>query len=197
MGIQDRQHLEVKSVTTLRNWLKKNHLTSMGCWVVTFKKDSGQPVVTYDEMVMEILCFGWIDSVPGKVDELRTKRYISPRKKGSAWSAVNKKRIPELIKLGRMQPAGLLAIEAAKKDGSWVKLDAIEASIVPADLINALKKNSDAKKYFDKFAPSSKKAILQWIEHAKTPNTREKRIIETVACAARNVRANNWLDKGK
>ena len=192
MGIQDREHLEIQSARTLNAWLAKNHSKSLGLWVVTYKKASGVPAPTYDEIVKVALSYGWIDSIPGKVDELRSKLYFSPRKKGSGWSAPNKKRINELMDSGKMKPAGMKILEAAKLDGSWDKLDSTESLEIPSDLLAAFRKNVGSKKNFEAFPPGVKKQILQWISQAKTPPTREKRIQETATLAARNIRANQW-----
>ena len=192
MGIQDREHLEIQSARTLNAWLDKNHSKSLGLWVVTYKKASGVPAPTYDEIVKVALSYGWIDSIPGKVDELRSKLYFSPRKKGSGWSAPNKKRINELMDSGKMKPAGMKILEAAKLDGSWDKLDSTESLEIPSDLLAAFRKNVGSKKNFEAFPPGVKKQILQWISQAKTPPTREKRIQETATLAARNIRANQW-----
>lgn len=81
MGIHDREHLEVKSALEFSNWLSKNHEKSDGLWLVTYKKVSGIPAPKYDEIVKVALSFGWIDSIPGKVDEKRSKLYFSPRKR--------------------------------------------------------------------------------------------------------------------
>jgi uncharacterized protein YdeI (YjbR/CyaY-like superfamily) len=195
VGIQDREHLEVKSARTLSSWLSKNHQSSNGLWVVTYKKDSGQPSPTYDEIVKVALSFGWIDSIPGKVDELRSKLYISPRKKGSGWSSPNKKRIKELLDAGAMKPSGLKVLEAAKKDGSWNKIDKSESLEIPKELASAFRKHAGSKKNFDEFPPGVRKQILQWINSAKTTPTREKRINETASLAAKNIRANQWRTK--
>lgn len=192
MGIQDREHLEIKSARTLSAWLTKHHSKSPGLWVVTYKKASGVAAPTYDEMVKVALSFGWIDSVPGKVDVQRSKLYFSPRKKGSGWSAPNKRRIKELLDEGKMKPSGLAVLETAKKDGSWGKLDKTESAEIPKDLLSAFRKHAGSKKNFEVFPPGVRKQILQWIEQAKTPPTREKRITETASLAAKNVRANQW-----
>ena len=192
MGIQDREHLEIQSARTLNAWLAKNHSKSLGLWVVTYKKASGVPAPTYDEIVKVALSYGWIDSIPGQVDELLSKLYFSPRKKGSGWSAPNKKRINELMDSGKMKPAGMKILEAAKLDGSWDKLDSTESLEIPSDLLAAFRKNVGSKKNFEAFPPGVKKQILQWISQAKTPPTREKRIQETATLAARNIRANQW-----
>jgi len=123
MGIQDREHLEISSVQVLSSWLSKNHSISNGLWVITYKKSSGIPSPTYEELVREALCYGWIDSASGSVDHARTKLYLSPRKRGSGWSASNKKRIDELLKNGKMKPPGIKVVEIAKEDGSWNKLE--------------------------------------------------------------------------
>ena len=192
MGIQDREHLEIKSARTLSTWLSKNHLKSPGLWVITYKKASGVPAPTYDELVKVALSFGWIDSIPGKVDETRSKLYFSPRKKRSGWSAPNKKRVKELIDEGKMKPSGMKVVEDAKKDGSWSKLDQSESAEIPKDLLSAFRKYPGSKKNFDTFPPGVRKQILQWIGLAKTALTREKRIVETASKAAMNVRANQW-----
>jgi uncharacterized protein YdeI (YjbR/CyaY-like superfamily) len=192
MGIQDREHLEIKSARAFSAWLTKNHSKSPGLWVLTYKKASGVPAPTYDEMVKVALSFGWIDSIPGKVDDQRTKLYFSPRKKGSGWSAPNKRRIKELLDEGKMKPSGLAILEAAKKDGSWGKLDKTESAEIPKDLLSAFRMHAGSKKNFDAFPPGVRKQILQWIEQAKTAPTREKRITETASLAAKNVRANQW-----
>ena len=80
MGIQDREHIEISAASQFRDWLINNSAVASGVWLVTFKKASGFPAPTYDQLVRAALCFGWVDSVPGKVDELRTKLYFSPRK---------------------------------------------------------------------------------------------------------------------
>ena len=195
MGIHDREHLEVKNVRTLRSWLAKNHDKSLGLWVVTYKKASGVAAPTYDEMVRVALCYGWIDSIPGKVDEDRTKLYLSPRKKGTGWAATNKARIKELIASGEMTPAGMKLIDAAKADGSWNKLDGAQTQEIPQDLLSAFRKYGGSKKNFEAFPPGVRKAILVWIAEAKSPATREKRINETAALAAQNIRANQWREK--
>jgi uncharacterized protein YdeI (YjbR/CyaY-like superfamily) len=150
---------------------------------------------TYDEMVRVALCFGWIDSIPGKVDEDRSKLYFSPRKEGSGWAATNKVRIKELISSGEMTPAGLKLIDAAKADGSWNKLDGAQTQEIPKDLSTAFRKYAASKKNFEAFPPGVRKAILVWIAEAKTPATREKRVNETASLAAKNVRANQWREK--
>ncbi|ALF53388.1 hypothetical protein ACX27_11910 [Nostoc piscinale CENA21] len=169
-----------------REWLAKNHLTSPGIWLVYYKVKSGQPSVRYSEAVQEALCFGWIDSKVKSLDENRYQQIFTPRKPKSVWSKLNKQYIEELIAAGLMAESGLAKIADAKKDGSWTSLDAIEALIIPLDLQQALAANSWANLNFAAFSNSTKKNILFWIENAKRPETRLKRIEQTVTSAAQN-----------
>ncbi|MBF6595104.1 MAG: YdeI/OmpD-associated family protein [Thermaceae bacterium] len=175
-----------------RVWLERNHTTSKGIWLVYNKKTSGKHHLSYDEQVEEALCFGWVDSRPGKLDDERSMLYFAPRKAKSGWSKPNKERVEKLIKAGLMAPAGLAKIEAAKKDGSWTKLDAVERLEVPPDLARALAKVENAEANFAAFPRSVKRAILEWIAQAKKPETRAKRIEETARLAGQNLRANQW-----
>ncbi len=172
-----------------RKWLLKNHKSSGPIWLVYFKKKSGKPSVSYDEAVEEALCFGWIDSKVNSLDEERYKQIFSPRKSGSVWSKLNKQRVEKLIESGLMTKAGLEKIEAAKEDGSWNSLDAVENLEIPPDLKKALAGNKTANANFNKFNDSSKKVILFWITSAKREATRAKRIKETVDMAEKNQRA--------
>ena len=193
--IDTREHFEARDRAAWRAWLAERHATSPGVWVVTYKKSSGRPTLTYDELVEEALCFGWVDSRPGTVDALRTKLYVAPRKRGSGWAATNKVRIGRLLPAGLMAPAGLAALEAAKADGSWTLLDTSEAAVVPDDLRAAFARHAGAGANFDAFPLGVRKAILQWIALAKTDATRAKRVEETASLAAKNVRANQWRPK--
>ena len=181
-----------KSRAEWRKWLDANHTRPEGIWLISYKKATGKPRVDYAEAVEEALCFGWIDSKPGKLDEERSMLWFAPRKAKTGWSKLNKERAGKLIEAGRMAPAGMAKIEVAKKDGSWDLLDAIHEMGVPPDLARALSKNKTARKNFEAFPPSVKRAIFEWIAIAKRPETRAKRIEETVARAEKNIRANQW-----
>ena len=181
-----------KSRAEWRTWLEKNHTRTEGVWLIKYKKATGKPRVDYEESVEEALCFGWVDSKGNKLDDERSMRWFAPRKKGSGWSRPNKERVERLIKAGLMAPAGLAKVGAAKKDGSWNVLDAVEALEIPPDLAKAFSKNRTAKKFFDAFPRSVKRAILEWISNAKKPETRAARILDTVTKAERNIRANQW-----
>lgn len=187
----DHPRVEIASRVELRAWLQSNHTRTTSIWLVTWKKAAGARHVPYSDVVDEALCFGWIDSLPRKLDADRTMVRLSPRKPGSAWSAVNKTKIERLLADGRMTNAGLAAIDRAKADGSWSLLDSI-ATLSPApDLAKALAAVPAAKPNFEAFPPSVRRAILEWITQAKTAETRARRVGETARLAAENIRANH------
>ena len=119
-----------------RAWLEANHASATGVWLVMHRREARSGL--YEMAVEEALCFGWIDSTAGRVDEERGKLYFAPRKSSSGWAATNKARIERLLAEGRMAPAGLAAIERAKANGSWSLLDSVERLEVPEDLAAAL-----------------------------------------------------------
>lgn len=172
-----------------RAWLEQNHTRTDGVWFVSYKKSAGRPRVTYEDAVEEALCFGWIDSKGGTVDDKRTMLWMAPRKPRTGWSRLNKDRIGRLEAEGRMAPPGLAKIDAARQDGSWTLLDSSEALEVPADLEAALASHPDAARHFAAFPPSARKIILQWIGSARKPATRAARVAETARLANENVRA--------
>ena len=181
----------VRSRAEWRAWLEKHHAQTDSIWLVTYKKASGPLHVPYDSIVEEALCFGWIDGLPRKLDDKRSMLLLSPRRPSSAWSKINKERVERLLAAGLMHPAGLRAVEQAKSDGTWSALDGVETLQVPEDLGAALSRNRTAAAFFAAFPPSSRRGILEWIASAKRPETRAKRIAETVALAERNVKANH------
>jgi uncharacterized protein YdeI (YjbR/CyaY-like superfamily) len=179
-----------------RRWLAENHAASDGVWLVSWKKATGRPRIPYDDAVEEALCVGWIDSVANKLDDERGLLLVTPRRRGSGWSRLNKQRIERLAAAGLMAPAGIAAVEAAKADGSWSALDAVEDLVEPPDLAAALGAVPAARASWDGFSPSSRKGVLQWIASAKRPETRARRIEEAARLAAEGKKANQWEPKG-
>lgn len=173
-----------------RQWLEKNHAASPGIWMIYYKIESGKRSFTYSDAVEEALCFGWIDSLPRKLDEERAMLKFTPRKPKSAWSQLNKTRVEQLIKAGLMTPAGLAKIEQAIKDGSWETLTSsdfhADNNSLPDDLEKAFRKNKKALANFNHFATSYRRQFLFWIDSAKRPETRSARIKQTVRMAAAN-----------
>jgi uncharacterized protein YdeI (YjbR/CyaY-like superfamily) len=178
-----------------RQWLLQNHDTTASVWLIIYKKGSGTTSPSYEEAVEEALCFGWIDSKPNKRDEASFLQFFSQRKPKSNWSALNKKRVAAMLKANKMHASGLAMIELAKKTGTWTALDSVEALEYPPALKAAFDSNKLAAQNFDAFPKSAKRGILEWIGNAKTEATLQKRITETVALAAQNLRANQWTKK--
>lgn len=180
-----------------RAWLAANHATAGGVWLVQFKQETGLPRLAPDAAVEEAICFGWTDGRPMPLDERRYRRFFSPRKAGSAWSKTNKARAEALAAAGQLAPAGVDIIAAARADGSWSSLDAVEELILPAGLADAFAVHPAAHQFFDSIARSIRKDILWWIESAKRPETRNKRIAETLAaCAEGRIVSHSRLARG-
>lgn len=194
MDEPDRVH--PLGVADWRAWLAAHHARQAGVWLVSYKKATGKPRLTYDEAVEEALCWGWVDSLPRTLDAERSMLYFAPRKAGSGWSKLNKARVARLEAEGRMQPAGRAKVEQAQADGSWSLLDEVDALVVPPDLEEAFARHPGAAEHFAAFPPSARRGILEWIVQAKKPETRAKRIDETARLAAQNVRANQWKRGG-
>jgi uncharacterized protein YdeI (YjbR/CyaY-like superfamily) len=165
----------------LRRWLSENYQRPKGLWAIFHKQSTGLSDLSWDALVEECLCVGWIDSVPGKVDDLRTKIYISPRKPGSGWSARNKAKIMELQALGLIEAPGIQAIESAKSSGSWTLFDLAEAQVVPEELSSVFAANRELKTAWDKLTDSQRKAKLQNFYLAKSDETKAKRVAEIIA----------------
>jgi uncharacterized protein YdeI (YjbR/CyaY-like superfamily) len=180
-----------------RAWLEEHHATEAGVWLIYYKQHSSQPGVEYEEAVEEALCFGWIDSRTNTLDDERYIQLFSPRKPKSPWSKSNKQRVEKLMQRGLMAPAGLAAIEAAKRNGSWNIYDAIENLSVAEDFRAALAANPAALKNFEAFSASTKKQILWHIESAKRPETRARRIQQIVESAEQNRNPLNYVQNKK
>ncbi len=140
----------------------------------------------------EALCFGWIDSKANKRDKTSYYQFFSRRNPKSKWSRVNKEKVTNLIEQGLMQRAGFEMIEIAKQLGTWTALDEVENITIPEDLQELFLKNKTAFGNWENFPRSSKRGILEWIVNAKKPETRQKRIEETVSLAGKNVKANHY-----
>ncbi|MFB2584837.1 YdeI/OmpD-associated family protein [Herbiconiux liukaitaii] len=189
-----RFHAETRA--EWREWLVENHRTEPSVWLVSWKKATGRPAVSYDDAVSEALAVGWVDSKPQKLDDERTMLYFTPRKPTSAWSRPNKLRVEALRRDGLMLPAGEEAISAAVANGAWSLLDEVEDLIVPADLADAFDAFPHARSNWEAFPRSARRGILEWIVQAKRPETRERRVQETARLAEVNERAAQWRPRG-
>jgi len=186
--MRDAPEVHAEDRAAWRAWLEANHANESGVWLVSWRQGIG-PRIEYEDAVEEALCFGWIDSQGGNLDERRSRQYFAPRKPTSGWAATNKARIERLIRERRMHPAGLAAIERARENGSWTLLDDVERGVIPDDLAAALAAHPPAAENFDGFSKSAKRAMLEWTAQAKRPETRQKRVLEIAERAAANERA--------
>ncbi|HZB78880.1 MAG TPA: YdeI/OmpD-associated family protein [Actinomycetota bacterium] len=184
------EQVEVTARKQWREWLRSHHASSAGVWVTTYKKAAGERYVPYDDIAEEALAYGWIDSRRRSVDEERSQLLVTPRKPKSGWSRVNKERVERLEAAGLMTDAGREAIAVAKENGAWSALDDIENLVEPDDLRHALDADAQARRHWDAFPRSAKRATLDWIAAAKRDETRRRRVSETARLASQNVRAN-------
>jgi uncharacterized protein YdeI (YjbR/CyaY-like superfamily) len=175
-----------KDRTSWRKWLDKHHEKESAIWLILHHKKSDIPCINYSQAVEEALCFGWIDSVKYKRDVESAYQMFTPRKPKSNWSKLNKERVETLSKAGLMTNAGQKLIDLAKQSGTWDALNEIDNEIIPDDLQASFNKNKIAQKNFEAFSSSAKKIILTWIQSAKRPETRSKRILATVNAALEN-----------
>lgn len=197
MNSKSSNTIQPVSIFDLRSWFLDNLDRKSGIWVILAKKDSDVATISADDLIDECLCFGWIDSLPNKIDSKFYKLYISPRNPKSKWSLVNKKKIKKLTKEKRIHPNGLKMIQLAKKSGTWDALNDVDNLVIPKDLENELKKYQEAYKNFTNFPKSIRRGILEWILNAKKEETRLKRISETAVLAHENIRANQYIKKLK
>jgi len=167
------------------SWLDEYHAAAAGAWLKIAKKGAGERTVSYAEALDAALCYGWIDGQKGGLDEEFWLQRFTPRKPGSRWSQINTEKAARLIEAGRMQPAGLREVEAAKADGRWDAAYAGQAAItVPDDLARELATNDAARAFFETISSVNRYAILYRIGDAKRPETRAKRIARYVAMLA-------------
>ena len=174
--LDEAEQIHPKSRKELRRWLVKNHESSPGVWLVSYTNASGKPPLPYEDMVLELLCFGWVDSQVKKIDDERGATYVAPRRKGGTWAATNKARVTLLIDEGLMQPAGLAVIERAKADGSWTILDPVEALEVPDDLAAVMRRRPDVAAHYEGLSKTRKKEVLWSLVSAKRAETRAARL---------------------
>ena len=170
-------------------WLAANHSTEKELWLIFYKRHVAKAGLSYQEALDEALCFRWIDGTLKRIDDEKHMIRFSPRRSTSIWSMANRKRAERLIAEGRIREAGLARIEQAKTSGEWYReLSDDRGPIAPPDLTEALKSNKKARKNFENFPPSLQQQFSYWITSAKRPETRAKRIQETVIRAERNER---------
>jgi len=169
-------------------WMVQNHDKENGIWLRFYKKNSGVTTVVYSEALDVALCFGWIDGQVKKFDDISYIQKFTPRRAKSMWSKRNREHVARLEKEGRIQPAGIREVEAAKRDGRWESAyDSPGNMEIPQEFINELSKNQKALAFFSTLNKTNLFVIGWRLQTAKTPETKEKRILSII----------DMLEKGK
>ncbi|MGN8224845.1 YdeI/OmpD-associated family protein [Gracilimonas sp. BCB1] len=177
--------LPFASPEDLGRWLKQNHAAEDELWVKIFKKKTGIPSVTWDDVVIEVLCWGWIDGIRKSLNEQAYLQRITPRRARSNWSKRNREHAERLIKEGRMMEPGLSQVRAAQSDGRWEKAYVVSEFKVPADFLEALQKKPKAKQFFETLNKSGRYHIAYGLASAKKPETRQRRFKKFMDMLAR------------
>jgi len=174
--------LAFKNASRLADWLEKHHGTATELWVQIFKSDAGVPSVTWNDCIIESIRVGWIDGQKKPFDEMSYLQRLTPRKAKSGWSAKNCRHATALIAEGRMRPAGLAQVEAAKSDGRWDTAYAGSADMtIPQDFLDALEDMPAAKAFFTTLDRRNLFSIYYRLHTAKKPETRARRIAQIAA----------------
>ena len=184
---QQPKKLHVTTREAWRRWLREHHKRESEVLLVYNKAHTGRPRLPYQDALEEALCFGWIDAQVRRIDDDRYGQRWTPRRPGSRWSKINIALARRLIKEKRMTKAGLAAFEdglTRPASGTPPRVDA-----VPDDLTAALRRNKQAREFFESLAPSYRRRYLGWITGAKRDETRERRVKETVQLLARRVKS--------
>jgi len=158
-------------------WLAKNFATSDGIWLKIEKKDSSKSSVTYAEALDVAICFGWIDGQKNVGDQSSWLQKFTPRRAKSGWSKRNTEHVERLAKDGKMQPSGLAAVDAAKKDGRWHSAyESQKNSVIPEDFLKELSRDKKALAFFKSLNKANLYAIAYRLQTAVKPETRQKRM---------------------
>lgn len=166
-----------------RNWLRKNAAKSVEIWLVYYKKHSGQPTISYEDAVLEALCFGWIDGKIQRLDEARYAQRFTPRKQDSRWSASNIQRVERLIAEKKMTPAGLAVYRSDRRQETPPK-----PTKLPSELEQRFKQKFEAWENFQNFPPHYRRLMIGWVASAQKEETRIRRLKKLIDFSARNER---------
>jgi uncharacterized protein YdeI (YjbR/CyaY-like superfamily) len=180
--------LSFSNPSELALWLEQHHKTESELWVKIFKKNSHIPSVTWNDVVIEILCWGWIDGIKKSADDQAYLQRITPRKAKSSWSKKNCEHVEKLIKNGRMQQAGLVHVESAKADGRWANAYKASEIEVPKDFLDALSSKPEEKAFFETLTKTSRYVIAYGLTSAKREETRKKRFDKYMQLLTDNIK---------
>ena len=173
-------------------WLRKNHASSDGLWLLIAKRGADEPTITYPEAVEVALCYGWIDGQKKSIDAHHWLQRFTPRRARSVWSKVNRAKAEALIQSGRMQPSGMAEVDRARSDGRWdAAYEGARTAVVPSDLQAALDAEPEAGAFFDGLDRANRYAVLWRVQTATRSETRSRRIQTLVAMLARGEKIHN------
>lgn len=181
----------------LGRWLKVNHTTESELWVKIFKLKTGIPSVTWDDVVVESLCWGWIDGIKKSIDNQAYLQRITPRRPRSNWSKRNREHAERLISEGRMNEPGLVHVRAAQADDRWENAYAVSEMKVPADFLAALESHPQANAFYKTLTKTSRTAIAYGLTSAKKPETRRRRFEKFMDMLAREEKHGTGFKKKK
>ncbi len=185
MPRDDLPVLEFGSQAAWESWLDAHHAAAPGAWLKIAKKGSGAETVSYAEALEVAICYGWIDGQKDRLDDVHWLQRFTPRKPGGKWSRINTDQATELIKAGRMRPAGQREVELAQADGRWeAAYEGQRTMPVPEDLERELARNEAAREFFATLSGVNRYAILYRIGSVKRPETRARKIAQYVAMLA-------------
>ncbi|GJM41814.1 MAG: hypothetical protein DHS20C20_20960 [Ardenticatenaceae bacterium] len=158
-----------------RDWLEVNHVSQPELWLKIFKKGSGEKTISWNEAVIEALCWGWIDGIKKSFDDKAYLQRFTPRRNGSNWSKRNREHVERLIAEGRMQKSGMKHVHAAQADGRWEAAYAPASEMtIPDDFLAALAERPAAKEFFETLNKQNLYVIYYRLQTAKRPETRQK-----------------------
>ena len=174
--------LDVRTRAAWHAWLEKHHGSATEIWLVFHKQHTGTPSIDYEDSIQEALCFGWVDSLVRRLDDDRFARKFTPRRPGSAWSLINRRRYASLQKRGLLQEAGRANAPGAKVA---VAPSRRPWATVPRYMERALKADGAAWRRFEQLAPSYRRKYVGWVDSAKREETKQRRLREAVALLAK------------
>lgn len=175
-----KQSLYLTDAQAWRAWLEENHASQREVWLIFYRANSGQASLSYADALDEALCYGWIDSIIQKLDDVRYARKFTPRANAARWSEVNLRRVALLIEQGRMTPAGLEKLGEAQPISPQTPRAAPPPFEIPPPVEQALRANQRAWQNFNKLPPSHRKRYLGWVLSAKREETVQKRLQEVI-----------------
>ena len=172
------------SAAAFRAWLQEHHATKPELWVGYYRKGSGRQSITYSEAVDEALCFGWIDGVTRRIDEISWANRYTPRRVRSIWSNVNVRRVELLLEQGRMHPAGIAAFEARRADRTGIYAFEQAPAVLDAEFEARLRDDPTAFAFLEAQPAGYRQTVIHWVMEAKQDATRLRRLEKLIEDSA-------------